>query len=628
MIANPTTNNLLRMEPVLDGVEVWRATVAKVANAVQYFRLPDMGGIQLLDVVGGAWKECAEQAVASGRWDFSPLRSSFSYRDKLQVMSSVLDRMIVQLALNGPGWRMQQELINGCLDDDLMPFPPAFRFRPPLAKNAYSLWFNDYGLWKDVQRLYRFRGFNWVVKCDIRNCFYCIPRGAAFNVLRQYMSDVSAQKLMERRMRYPVEYNGSVRDLPAGLPVGEPSSHLLANGYLSEFDHWVIKELEVPYARYVDDMRFFCKTRAEADKVLKAVGKRLQIQFGLMVNLDKSAVEEINGDCDMAAASALLASLKQRVVEPLEEQPIYYRRVPAEEIMCAWNEVRTALSTGKSRAYVEDKVDFLGSLQPTYGGSETFHGIMRTILEYTCTMQTENKGLQRRMASIAMRQMRESGAQGSMPVFKQLADAGDPESSEAAFHNLVVCREDGCREQAEDSLLKKLATGNRDEAEERLKSFVKTHPLSDKLIKAFANSKDPEILAILSGPSDSEQTDRAVGQLSNADPWVRRNAALSLIRFVFASDLKIVSALDKALGKERDRDARLVLLIARGMCRGEKDEFPSKKCHLPKTLLEMAICRAVAQGAIPCVLPTVEMESLISNDEEAGPDDVVPGSYA
>ncbi len=86
--------------------------------------------------------------------------------------------MIVQLALNVPGWRMQQELINGCLDDELMPIPPAFRFRPPLAKNAYSLWFNDYGLWKDVQRLYRLRGFNWVVKCEHPELLLCIP-GAA-----------------------------------------------------------------------------------------------------------------------------------------------------------------------------------------------------------------------------------------------------------------------------------------------------------------------------------------------------------------------------------------------------------------------------------------------------------------
>ena len=621
MIANTTTDRRLSGDIMLDGRDVWEAAIAKVGNAVRHFRLPDMGGIQLMEIMGESWRECAENAVASGR-------SSFSYRNKLQVISSVLDRVIVQLALNGPGWRMQEELINGCLDDELMPIPPAYRYRPPLAKHAYSLWFNDYGLWKDVHKLYRLRGFKWMVKCDIRNCFYCIPRGAAFNVLRHYMPDVAAQKLMERRMRYPVEYGGRVCDLPAGLPVGEPSSHLLANGYLSEFDYWVIKELEVPYARYVDDMRFFCRTRAEADKVLKAVGKRLQIQFGMMVNSDKSSVEEINGDCDMAAASALLASLKQRVVEPLEEQPIYYRRVPAEEIMCAWNEVRTALSTGKSMAYVEDKVDFLGSLRPTYGGSETFHGIMRTILEYTCSMQTENKGLQRRMASIAMRQMRESGAQGSMPVFKQLADAGDPESSEAAFRNLVVCREDGCREQAEESLLHKLATGNREEAEERLKCFVKTHPLSDKLIKAFADSNDPEILAILSGPSDSEQTDRAVGQLSHADPWVRRNAALTLIRRIFASDKKTLVALDKALGKERDRDARLALLIARGTCHGENGGFPSNKNHLPKTMLEMAICRAVAGGTIPYVPPVAEIQPLGFDSEDTNPEDIVSGAYS
>ena len=294
--------------------------------------------------------------------------------------------------------------------------------------------------------------------------------------------------------------------------------------------------------------------------------------------------------------------------------------------MAAWEDVRAALAGGKSINHVEDKVDLLGSLRPTRAGADQLHEMMRIMLEYTCSMQTENKDLQRRMAAIAMRQMRESGAQGSIPVFKDLADNGDPEIRAIAFRNLVVCHEEGCKAQAEACILHELECGNQEAAEERLKCFVKSHALSRKLVDAFSGSEDPEVLAILSGPTDEEGLDRAVEQLSNADSCIRRNAAMSLIRHVSAGDREIVGSLDRALGRERDRDTRLVMLIARGTCHGDADSFPSKKCHLPKTVLEMAICKAVAGGVIPYV-PPVAVEPAVLNTTELDPEAVVPGAY-
>jgi len=64
---------------------------------------------------------------------------------------------------------------------------------------------------------------------------------------------------------------------PRGLPIGNLTSQLWANCYLSPFDHFIRRELGCSaYLRYVDDFLLFGNNKTEMMKWRDAIVKRLE----------------------------------------------------------------------------------------------------------------------------------------------------------------------------------------------------------------------------------------------------------------------------------------------------------------------------------------------------------------
>ena len=62
-----------------------------------------------------------------------------------------------------------------------------------------------------------------------------------------------------------------------GLPIGNLTSQIFANLYLSDFDHYITETLGIKYyGRYVDDFFFIVKTTQEAHEVLNKCREFLQ----------------------------------------------------------------------------------------------------------------------------------------------------------------------------------------------------------------------------------------------------------------------------------------------------------------------------------------------------------------
>ena len=69
-----------------------------------------------------------------------------------------------------------------------------------------------------------------------------------------------------------------------GIPIGNLSSQLFANIYLSDFDHWVKEQLRLRYfIRYVDDMVCLFESREEAQTTCARITERLSAD-GLTVH--------------------------------------------------------------------------------------------------------------------------------------------------------------------------------------------------------------------------------------------------------------------------------------------------------------------------------------------------------
>lgn len=125
------------------------------------------------------------------------------------------------------------------------------------------------GSHKAVARAHRFlRGSAWVLKMDIRKYFFCIDHDILCEELSRKLADERLMKLLTRVLRTytsPAEYyhlfdGDTLFDFPRGrgLPIGNLTSQLFANYYLSGLDRYIKEKLKcAKYIRYMDDFLLF-----------------------------------------------------------------------------------------------------------------------------------------------------------------------------------------------------------------------------------------------------------------------------------------------------------------------------------------------------------------------------------
>jgi RNA-directed DNA polymerase len=85
--------------------------------------------------------------------------------------------------------------------------------------------------------------------------------------------------------------DGALTDRHQGTPQGGVVSPVLANLFLHyAFDAWVRREMpRVPFCRYADDGLLHCRSRRQADYVMKRITDRFR-ECGLEIHPDKSSV--------------------------------------------------------------------------------------------------------------------------------------------------------------------------------------------------------------------------------------------------------------------------------------------------------------------------------------------------
>lgn len=101
------------------------------------------------------------------------------------------------------------------------------------------------------------RGFDdrplFVMKMDIRQFYPSINTWKLKLVLRRYIKSSLLLKILD----------GIIDSHPDGLPIGNYISQLLANLYLTEFDHWLRREFGAVVLRYCDDIIILSDSKAK-----------------------------------------------------------------------------------------------------------------------------------------------------------------------------------------------------------------------------------------------------------------------------------------------------------------------------------------------------------------------------
>ena len=147
-------------------------------------------------------------------------------------------------------------------------------------------------------------GKGWYVgKMDIAKFFFRIPIEVQLRELGRPLNDPDMMWFLETAIRcdgrpfglplYCTDVTTAERVAGIGMQVGSLISQMTANVVLTPVDHFIKRELRVPfYERYMDDMPFLCESKDQAWDIIGETDNYLREHFGLQLN-NKTAVVPI-----------------------------------------------------------------------------------------------------------------------------------------------------------------------------------------------------------------------------------------------------------------------------------------------------------------------------------------------
>lgn len=109
------------------------------------------------------------------------------------------------------------------------------------------------------------RRYTYVMKLDVRTYFPAVDRQLFLAEIARYIKDEGCLWLFERIVShapptttvaplFPSDDLLTSLNRPRGLPIGNLTSQVLANLYLTRLDHWIAATHPGGYLRYVDDL--------------------------------------------------------------------------------------------------------------------------------------------------------------------------------------------------------------------------------------------------------------------------------------------------------------------------------------------------------------------------------------
>ena len=134
--------------------------------------------------------------------------------------------------------------------------------------------------------------YDWVVEFDIRGLFDNIRHDLLMKALRHHCDCRWVLLYIERWLKAPLrQQDGSLVARHKGMPQGAVVSPFLANLFLHyTFDAWIRRAIPgIPFCRYADDGLLHCRSRYQAQYVMRCISERFR-QCGLEIHPDKSSI--------------------------------------------------------------------------------------------------------------------------------------------------------------------------------------------------------------------------------------------------------------------------------------------------------------------------------------------------
>ncbi len=114
----------------------------------------------------------------------------------------------------------------------------------------------------------------FVMKSDVKGYYASIDHDVLYDLVQEYVPDPLVCRLVWQYMRRTICYGGNYWDITRGISLGCPLSPLMAALYLKPLDDRM-EELDVFYARFMDDWIIIAPTRWKLRKAIRLVNQTL-----------------------------------------------------------------------------------------------------------------------------------------------------------------------------------------------------------------------------------------------------------------------------------------------------------------------------------------------------------------
>lgn len=141
-------------------------------------------------------------------------------------------------------------------------------------------------IWQEIKQ-----GNQWIVDADLHDYFGTVNHKKLIDMVAEKVSDGRILNLIAKMLKAGYIDKKCRFETKVGTPQGSVISPLLSNIYLTPFDN-AITDKGFKLTRFADDWLITCKSKAEAEKALKAAKEELA-KLGLALNKNKTRITNI-----------------------------------------------------------------------------------------------------------------------------------------------------------------------------------------------------------------------------------------------------------------------------------------------------------------------------------------------